>query len=202
MVGLGFEPCYSGWESATLLITLESRLYCNAVQLHLIPISTILLAINYVIILCIYVIMSWNRIENNAVFIFLRRQTESRSKTIAKKKNMLHNFCFQELQDGTGMDKARSAWKLFHIKVGLSLFLWMDLFLILHYYSCTATTLLSFSKHRGRIEWWQPSWICWSDQEDGYLKEMCTRSLTAKRWQNIVPYSFPNFNKQIVEFMQ
>ena len=30
-----------------------------------------------------------------------------------------------------------------------------------------------------------------SDQEDGYLK-MCTRSLTAKRWQNIVPYSFPN----------
>ena len=33
-----------------------------------------------------------------------------------------------------------------------------------------------------------------SDREDGYLK-MCTRSLTAKRWQNIVPNIFPNFYK-------
>ena len=47
----------------------------------------------------------------------------------------------EELQDGTGMDKARSAWKLLHIKVGLSPFLLMGLHLILHYYSCTATTL-------------------------------------------------------------
>ena len=39
------------------------------------------------------------------------------------------------------MDKARSAWKLLHIKVGLSPFLLMDLYLILHFYSCTATTL-------------------------------------------------------------
>ena len=56
---------------------------------------------------------------------------------------MLQNLCFQELQDGTGMDKARSAWKLLHIKVGLSPFLLMDLYLILHlaYYSCAATTL-------------------------------------------------------------
>ena len=66
----GFEPCISGWESATLLIALESRLYCNAVRLHLIPITTTLLSINYVTFLCIYVIMSWNRIENNAVFMF------------------------------------------------------------------------------------------------------------------------------------
>ena len=42
-----------------------------------------------------------NRIENNAVFIFLRCQTES--KTIVK-ENILQNFCFQELQDDTGMD--------------------------------------------------------------------------------------------------
>ena len=49
----GFEPCFSGWESATLFITLESRLYCNAVRLHLIPITTTLLSINYVINLCI-----------------------------------------------------------------------------------------------------------------------------------------------------
>ena len=49
-----------------------------------------------------YVIVSW--IENNDVFIFLRCQTES--KTIVK-ENILQNFCFQELQDGTGMDYAR-----------------------------------------------------------------------------------------------
>ena len=33
---LGFELCFSGRESATLLITLESHLYCNAVRSHLI----------------------------------------------------------------------------------------------------------------------------------------------------------------------
>ena len=74
--------------------------------------------------------MSWNRIENNVVFIFLRCQTES--KTIVK-ENMLQNVCFQELQDGTGMDKARSALKVLHIKVGLSpFFLLMALYPILH----------------------------------------------------------------------
>ena len=57
------------------------------------------------------------------------------------KDYMLQNFCFQELQDDTGMDQARSAWKLLHIKVGLSPFLLMVLYLILHYYSFTATTL-------------------------------------------------------------
>ena len=59
------------------------------------------------------------------------------------KENILQNFCFQELQDGTGMDYACSSWKLLSIKVGLSPFLLMDLYLILHYYSncCTATTL-------------------------------------------------------------
>ena len=57
------------------------------------------------------------------------------------KENMLLNFCFQELQDGTGMDLARSAWTLLHIKVSLSPFLLMNLYLILHCYSCTATTL-------------------------------------------------------------
>ena len=45
----GFEPYFSGWGSATLFITLESRLYCNAVRLHLIPITTTLLSINCVI---------------------------------------------------------------------------------------------------------------------------------------------------------
>ena len=33
----GFESCFSASESATLLITLQSRLYCNAVRLRLKP---------------------------------------------------------------------------------------------------------------------------------------------------------------------
>ena len=41
------------------------------------------------------------------------------------KENILHNFCFQELQDGTGIDYACSSWKLLPIKVGLSPFLLM-----------------------------------------------------------------------------
>ena len=57
------------------------------------------------------------------------------------KENILQNFCFQELQDGTGIDYACSSWKLLHIKVGLSPFLLMVLNLILHYYNSTATTL-------------------------------------------------------------
>ena len=57
------------------------------------------------------------------------------------KDNKLQNFCFKELQDGTGIDYACSSWKLLPIKVGLSPFLLMDLYLILHYYSCTATTM-------------------------------------------------------------
>ena len=56
-------------------------------------------------------------------------------------ENILQNFCFQELQDGTRIDYACSSWILLPIKVGLSPFLLMDLYLILHYYSCTATTL-------------------------------------------------------------
>ena len=91
--------------------------------------------------LCIrHRVVSSNRIENNAVFIFLRCQNESKTTV---KENILQNFCFQELQDGKGIDYACSSWKLLPLKVGLSPFLLMDLYLILHYYrsSCTATTL-------------------------------------------------------------
>ena len=51
------------------------------------------------------------------------------------KENMVQTFCFQELQAGTGMDKARSAWTLLHIKVAPFPFLLMNLYLILRYYS-------------------------------------------------------------------
>ena len=57
------------------------------------------------------------------------------------KENILQNFCFKELQDGTDIDYACSSWKILPIKVSLSPFLLMDLYLILHYYNCTATTL-------------------------------------------------------------
>ena len=57
------------------------------------------------------------------------------------KENKLQNFCFKELQDGIGIDYAYSSWELLPIEVGLSPFLLMDLYLILRYYSCTATTL-------------------------------------------------------------
>ena len=60
------------------------------------------------------------------------------------KENILQDFCFQELQDGTGIYYDCSSWKLLPVKAGLSPFLLMDLYLILHYYSCTATTYCHF----------------------------------------------------------
>ena len=90
------------------------------------------------------------------------------------KENILQNFCYQELQDGTGIDYACSSWKLLRIKVGLSPFLLMDFYLILHYYSCTATTLYC---HFRNIEVESNDGNRWnllmrSDQEDGYLKNV------------------------------
>ena len=73
----------------------------------------------------------------------------------------------------------------------------MNLYLILHYYSCTATT---FTCHFRNIE---------IEANDGsnlesldalgpgrrIFKTMCTRSLTVKRLQNIVPYFPKNLTK-------
>ena len=94
-----------------------------------------------------YMLSSNNAV--NAVFMFLLCQTES--KTIVK-ENMLHNFCSQELQDGTKTDWARSAWKLLHIKVYLSPFLLMDLYTTTVVQLYSNHFVLSFSKHQGRIE--------------------------------------------------
>ena len=44
------------------------------------------------------------------------------------KEKILQDFCFQELQDGTGIDYACSSWKILPVKVGLSPFLLMDLY--------------------------------------------------------------------------
>ena len=68
------------------------------------------------------------------------------------KENILQNFCFQELQDGTGMDKACSSWKLLPIKVGISPFFvdgFVSHFALLQL--CSHHLVLSFSKYRGRI---------------------------------------------------
>ena len=90
---------------------------------------------------------------------------------------------------------ARSAWKLLHIKVGLSPFLLMDLYRFLHYYSCTATTLYYHFRNI-EVESNDGSHLeslMRSDQEDGYLKKV--HSLADD--QTVRKYSFPNFNKYI-----
>ena len=90
------------------------------------------------------------------------------------KDNILQNFCFKELQDGTGIDYACSSWKLLPIKVGLSPFLLMDLYLILHTTvvqppPCTVIFEISRSN---RMMTAILNLLMRSDQEDGYLKNV------------------------------
>ena len=92
------------------------------------------------------------------------------------KDNILQNFCFKELQDGTGIDYTCSSWKLLPIKVGLSPFLLMDLYLILHYYSCTVqpppcTVIFEISRSN-RTMTAILNLLMRSDQKDGYLKNV------------------------------
>ena len=69
------------------------------------------------------------------------------------KENILQNFCFQELQDGTGlclfiMEIIAYKGRPFSVFVdGL-----VSHFALLQLYS--HNLVLSFSKYRGRIEWW------------------------------------------------
>ena len=80
------------------------------------------------------------------------------------------------------MDKAPPVWKLLDIKEGRSPFSLMNLYLILHYYSCTATTL---SCHFRNIEV-ESSNGSHLESLDALgpgrqiLNRMCTHSLTAK----------------------
>ena len=69
------------------------------------PITTTFLSINYVII-SLYT--RHHVVKQKAMLssYFLRYQTESKTTV---KENMLRIFCFQELQDCTGMYWARSA---------------------------------------------------------------------------------------------
>ena len=91
------------------------------------------------------------------------------------KENILQNFCFQELQDGTGLDYACSSWKLLPLKVGLSPFLLMDLYLILHYYRVVqpppCTVIFEISRSN-RMTAAILNLLTRSDQEDGYLKNV------------------------------
>ena len=98
-------------------------------------------------------------------------------------------FCDQEIQTGISKDKARSAWKLKHKGRPISFF--VDEILshfALPFYSWTATNF-PFPKHRGRSEWWPPSWIVWCSRTRKMdIKKKSFPLLTAKRWQSIVPY--------------
>ena len=102
-------------------------------------------------------------------------------------KEMLQTFCFQELQDGPGMDSARSAWKLF--QKGLSPFFVDELVSHLRYISCTATTL-SCQFQNIEVESNDNSHLESFDalgsrrrilkKKKKKKKKTCTRSLTAK----------------------
>ena len=138
-------------------MTLSGRLYRNAVRFCLIPISaTFLHYVLYLSLLYFYITSSYlctqilrhHVVKQNLKQCPLHIFTMPNESKTSVKQNILRSFSFQELQVGTGMDQIRSAWKLLHIKIGLSPFLLMNLYLILHYNSCT----LSFSKHSGRIE--------------------------------------------------
>ena len=87
------------------------------------------------------------------------------------KENMLHNFCFQELQDGTGTDCARSAWKLLHIKVDLSPFLLVDLYTTTVVQQPPCTVIFETSRSN-RMMAAILNLLMRSGQEDGYLKNV------------------------------
>ena len=79
-------------------------------------------------------------------------------------------FCDQELQIGTRKDKARSAWKLKHIKVGLSPDLLMKFHLILHFLLQLYSNKLVISEtsRSNRMMTAILNRLMLSDQEDGY----------------------------------
>ena len=110
-----------------------------------------LLSINYVITSLYIRYRVVKRIENNAVFIFLQFQTES--KTIVK-ENILQNFCFNLRTAGWH----RNVLCLFIMEIvaykgrPFSVFIdgFVSHFALLQLYS--HHLVLSFSKYRGRIE--------------------------------------------------
>ena len=87
------------------------------------------------------------------------------------KENMLHNFCSQELQDGTGTDWARSARKLLHIKVDLSPFLLKDLYTTTVVQQSPCTVIFETSRSNRMIAAIL-NLLMRSGQEDGYLKNV------------------------------
>ena len=87
------------------------------------------------------------------------------------KENMLHNFCSQELQDGTGTDLARLARKLLHIKEDLSPFLLMDLFTTTTVQQPPCTVIFETSRSN-RMMAAILNLLMRSGQEDGYLKNV------------------------------
>ena len=106
------------------------------------------------------------------------------------KENILQHFCFQELQDGTGMGLGSFIMEIITYK-GRPFSVFVDGFVshfaLLQLYShfallqpspCTVIFEISRSK---RMMAAILNLLMRSDQEDGYLKKMCTRSLTAKR---------------------
>ena len=111
-------------------------------------------------------------------------------------ETILPDFCFQELQDGTGMIRlVQHGNGNYCIYKGRPISVFVDGFvshfallqlysnhLVLHFRNIEVES--NDGSHLESLDAHGP--------EERILKK-CTRSLTAKRRQNIVPYSFPKF---------
>ena len=86
------------------------------------------------------------------------------------KENMLHSFCSQEMKDGTGTVWACLAWKLLHIKVDLSPFLLMNLYITTVVQQPPFTVIFETSRSN-RMMAAILNLLMRSDQEDGYKKK-------------------------------
>ena len=83
---------------------------------------------------------------------------------------MLQTFCFQELHDGTGMDKAPSEFKIIEDKGRpFSVFCWW----ICTSFNFTAVVAVIFETSRSNLMMAAIlNLLMLSDQEDGYLKNV------------------------------
>ena len=101
-------------------------------------------------------IMSWNRIENNALFTF----SDAKLKVIQVwKKTWPTSKTYWMEQEWI---RLVLHWKLLYIKLGLSPYFFDEFvshFALLQLYN--NQLVLPFTKHQGRIKWWQPSWLSW-----------------------------------------
>ena len=125
MFGPGFEPCFPGAQRRTLYHYARAAFSWSTAQNStttlepLVPqgttnvsytITTRVSTWRHIVVLLLNITSSCRKTDSKqCYFHILTSQTESKK---SSKENMQQIFCDQELQTGTGQDKARSAWKL------------------------------------------------------------------------------------------